>query len=220
MGSYSSGQQTRSQLIEAAGELAAQLDFSKVSLRAVAKRAGQNTGCIHYHFKSKQKLFEEVIRTATQGFRDNPYSKILAGFEGELHRPEIQARAIRAIVHRAISLTFDPDKPWWHSQVIYQTMHARDHLMIFFLSEVINPDMECLKKFFKVIKPDLDDQEAFLRICLIKAPIIFHADNVQVICDLLGTDQYVPEYLKKMEDLIVLQTRLLLGLPTDEQTVQ
>ncbi len=219
MASYSSGQQTRAQLIDAAGELAAQLGFSKVSLRAVAQKAGQNTGCIHYHFKAKQKLFEAVIRAATKDFREKSYSSILTKFDGKLHNPEVQAQAIRAIVHRTISVTFNPDNPWWYCQVLYQTMQAKDHLMELLFEEIIIPDMECLKDFFKQIKPELDDREAFLHTWLMKAPIIFHADNAPNIFTFLEMNHYDQEYLQKMEDLIVLQTRFLLGLPTEDKAL-
>ncbi len=215
MANYSTGQHTRDLLIESAGELAAKHGFSNVSTRAVAERAGQNIGCIHYHFKSKHKLFEAVIRAATQELRELPYAKTLARFEEHLDRPEVQSRAIRAIVKRQISLTFDPEMPWWHSRVIYQVVHARDRLMELLYDEIVAPNIECIKGFFKRIKPELDDGQAFLYTMLVKSPVILHADNAKSILGFLKKKHYDKKYLKQMEDLIVLQTQLGLGLPTD-----
>ena len=215
MANYSIGRQTRDLLIEAAGELAAKHGFSNVSIRAIAERAGQNIGCIHYHFKSKEKLFEAVIRAASQVFRELPYSKVLAPFEAQMDRPEVQSRAIRALVKREIALTFDPEMPWWHSRVLYQVIHARNSLMALLSDEIVVPNLEFIKEFFKRIKPELDDDQAFLYTMLIKSPVIFHADNAKSILGFLKKKKYDKKYLKQMEDLIVLQTQMVLGLPTD-----
>jgi AcrR family transcriptional regulator len=61
MGEYSKGERTRLALIEATGELAAELGFSNVSTRAVAERSGENIGTIHYHFGGKDGLFVAVV---------------------------------------------------------------------------------------------------------------------------------------------------------------
>ncbi|MBI9090452.1 MAG: TetR/AcrR family transcriptional regulator [Desulfobacterium sp.] len=215
MANYSAGEHTKDLLIESAGELAAKHGFSNVSIRAVADRAGQNIGCIHYHFKSKEKLFEAVIRAASLVFRGLPYEKALVPFEAHLDRPEVQSRAIRAIVKKQISLTFDPEMPWWHSRVIYQVVHARDRLMELLYDEIVAPNIEYIKGFFKRIKPEIDDDQAFLYAMLIKSPVIFHADNAKSILGFIKKTHYDKKYLKQMEDLIVLQTQLGLGLPTD-----
>ncbi|MFH1154825.1 MAG: helix-turn-helix domain-containing protein, partial [Pseudomonadota bacterium] len=100
MGTYSTGQATQDTLVNAAGELAAEKGFSNVPIRAVADRSGQNIGSIHYHFKSKKKLFEAVILAATRAIRERPIKDIIASFENRLDQPEIQAIALRAIVQR------------------------------------------------------------------------------------------------------------------------
>jgi AcrR family transcriptional regulator len=216
MANYSIGQQTRDLLIEAAGELAAEQGFSNVSIRAVAERAGQNTGGIHYHFKSKEKLFEAVIRAVTEVQRKLPYSKILEPFEEHLDRPEVQSRAIRAFVKTEISQTFDPEMPWWHSRVLYQVVHARDRLMELLFDEIVVPNFECLKGFFKRVKPEFDDDQAFLHTMLMTSPVFAHAENAHSILKFTKKEQYDQRYLEQMEDMIVLQTQMLLGLPPDK----
>ncbi len=213
MATYSAGEKTRELLVAAAGELAATHGFSNVSTRAIAERSGQNIGCIHYHFKSKHKLFEAVLRAATREMRESPCSGTLAPFEKDLNQPEVQSRAIRAIVKRAIAITFNPDKPWWHSRVLYQMIHTRDSMMNPVSDEVLVPDLECLGQLFRKIQPDLDDDTVFLHTMLINAPIIFHAHNVESVLSFLKKKKYSNRYLKQMEDMIVRQTRLLLGLP-------
>ncbi|ACN16486.1 hypothetical protein HRM2_34110 [Desulforapulum autotrophicum HRM2] len=124
-------------------------------------------------------------------------------------------RAIRAIVKRAIEITFNPDKPWLHIRVLYQVIHTRDRMMNQVSDEVLVPDLDCLGRFFRQIKPDLDDGAVFLHTMLINAPIIFHAHNIDSVLSFLKKKKYSKRYLKQMEDMIVCQTRMLLGLPTD-----
>ncbi|SDU42858.1 TetR/AcrR family transcriptional regulator [Desulfobacula phenolica] len=216
MATYTSGDQTREILISAAGELAALNGFSNVSIRAVANRAQRNIGSIHYHFKSKQELFKAVIRSATRASREYPPEKVLEEFEGRLHLPEIQAKAIRRMVHRSISVIFNAKKPWWHSRIIYQTMQHKDELWEMLHQELIEPEIKITQQLFKLIKPDLSDEDTFVHTMVMKTPIFFHADNSYSILIYLEKETYSKSYLQKIEDLIVVQTQLLLGLPTDK----
>ena len=53
MSEYAISHLTREKLINAAGELAAQHGYRNVSMRAIAARAGENLGSIHYHFRAR-----------------------------------------------------------------------------------------------------------------------------------------------------------------------
>ena len=76
---YRSSLKTRKGLINAAGELAAEKGFHSVSTRAVAERAQQNIGSIHYHFGSKQKLFEAVVLQVAERWQQSSLEEALAG---------------------------------------------------------------------------------------------------------------------------------------------
>ena len=98
MGTYAGSKQTREILINAAGELVATRGFSNVSTRAIADKAGQNIGSIHYHFKSKEKLFQAMIRSATKTVRKTPLSDIIKSHESNLDSPEGQSIMLRRII--------------------------------------------------------------------------------------------------------------------------
>ncbi len=213
MATYASGRQTRDILIDAAGELAAELGFSNVSIRAVAQKADQNIGSIHYHFKSKEKLFEAALLRATKSIRENPFSKILEAFEQELNTPRGQAMVLKRIVHWKITNTFDSKEPWWYSRLIYQTMRSKGILRDILYNEVILPDIKSLQKLFRLIDPGLDEEEIFVQTMLLMTPIVFHADNAGSMLKIMGVYRYSDTYLQKLEDTIVRQAQLGLGLP-------
>ena len=75
MKEYATSKKTRRNLIDATGNIAAETGFTNVSMRAVAKRAGENIGSIHYHFGNKSNLFKEVIKEALKIWTDDPLGR-------------------------------------------------------------------------------------------------------------------------------------------------
>ncbi|SMC78053.1 transcriptional regulator, TetR family [Desulfocicer vacuolatum DSM 3385] len=217
MGTYASSKQTRELLINAAGELVAQLGFSNVSTRAVADKAEQNIGSIHYHFKSKDNLFQAMIKSATQPVRNNPLAGIIKAHEKDLDSPEGQSRMLRRIIHSKIKEIFNSQRPWWHNKVIYQVLRAEENLLKIMRDEVIKPELAALEKLFLSIDPTMDKDDAFVQTVLTMSPIIYHAENAENILKFMGKKIYADHYLQKLEDKIVRQNQLLLGLPPDGQ---
>lgn len=211
MAIYETSVKTREALIHAAGELAAEKGFASVSTRAIALRAGENVGGIHYHFGSKEKLFEAVVLTVVQVWKDNPIIDLTSHYDKAT--PDCQALAIRAIVHRNITLLFGRKSPRWHCRVIFQVMQNKGPLREIFQAEIITPSHAAITALLQRINPAISDREAFLRILILNTPIFFHAANMDFILDSLHEESYSAEYLQKLEDLIVLQTQLLMGLP-------
>lgn len=212
MAIYETSIKTREALLHAAGELAAEKGFHSVSTRAIADRARVNVGSIHYHFGSKEKLFEEVVRTVVKAWQDNPVGELIS--RQDLESRQGQAMAIRAIVHRNIALLFDREYPGWHCRVIFQVMRKKNSLQQIFKKEVIAPSHNAIIALLQRINPTLDRREAFLRILIMNTPVFFHADRMDFILTDLGEDKYSAAYLRLLEDIIVSQTQLSLGLPT------
>lgn len=212
MATYETSLKTREALINAAGELAAAKGFGSVSTRAIALMARVNAGSIHYHFGSKEKLFEAVVQAVVQVWKDNPLDGLLKQYSTAT--PRGQAQAIRAIVHRNITLLFDQQVPAWHCRVIFQVMRHKGPLREIFKNEMIRPSHAAIAELLHHINPAMDAKETFLHILIMNTPVFFHADRMDFILADLGEKWYSAAYLQKMEDIIVLQTQLLMGLPT------
>jgi AcrR family transcriptional regulator len=212
---YSAAEGTKAKLIDAAGELAAKVGLDNVSTRAVAERSGENIGSIHYHFGGKDGLFEAVVREAISGCVDKAHNEMLKHLDESQTTPEGLSRLIRIIVQGEINDLFRADCPQWHAQVIYQLLQREDALFELFQREVMNPGLEAMRTFFRRIDPDMKEDEILLRMTILKMPIFAHANYMSVLQRVLNTKSYSEEYLQKMEDLLVRQTQLLLGLPED-----
>jgi AcrR family transcriptional regulator len=214
MKTYSSSETTKASMINAAGELAAEAGFSNVSTRTVAQRANANIGSIHYHFGGKEGLFEAVVREAISGCMQMNYFEEIEKL-GEHPDRSALARVLRRMVSEEIANIFHSGKPEWQFRVIYQLMQRDDHLFDLARQYMLEPEVAAMGRFFRLIDPTMDDDAVFLHLILLKMPIYAHVDYIKAIHKLMDVDHYSAEYLKKMEDLLVRQTQLLMGLPEE-----
>ena len=61
---------TRLQLIEAAGEVFAEMGFQNATVREICRRAGANVAAVNYHFQSKEALLDAVAGRIVSKGRD------------------------------------------------------------------------------------------------------------------------------------------------------
>ena len=217
MNTYASSESTKLNLINAAGELAAVQGFLTISTRAIAERSGENIGSIHYHFGSKDGLLEKVVRTAITDIKES--TKQLAGQieSNENVTPQELSSLIQQIVHQQITIIFDPLKPRWYSQVIYQLIQLEGNLYDIFERDVLIPDMNIMGKLMKAVNPTMSPEQVLLHSLLLKMPIFAHANYMPAILKLLKSDHYSDNYLVMLENMLVRQTQLLLDLPLAEK---
>ncbi|MEI6891221.1 MAG: helix-turn-helix domain-containing protein [Pontiella sp.] len=215
MSGYAIGGLTKQKIIAAAGELAAEVGFDNITTRMVADRSGENIGSIHYHFGGKEGLFEEVVLAAFSGCQSKEDQKAMV-LPPDTSCEEL-SRMIREIVKGEITDMFRSDRPGWHVPVIYQLLQREDKLYTLFEEEILKPSMEHLVAFFRLIDPKMSDEDIHLHAMLMKMPVFGHADYMKTMLRTLKMDRYSDAYLQRMEDLIVKQTQLVLGLPLDIQ---
>ncbi len=213
MSTYSAGESTKKTIVNAAGELAGELGLDNVTTRGVAERAGENIGSIHYHFGGKDGLFEAVAQDAIGACEKKVYTVV--GQLDESSTPEEFSRAIRIAVAGEIDDLFRSDRPHWHAQVIYQLLQRDDDLYQLLRRTLLDPSMDCLARLFRLIDPAMSDEDAFVYTCVTKMPVYAHASYMKAMLKRLGMKQYSESYLKRMEDILVRQTQLSLGLPLD-----
>ena len=220
MTGYTAGNNTKMKIVNATGMLVAEAGFANVSTRAIAERAGENIGSIHYHFGGKDGLFEAVVKEAMADSIEQRVWQPAADLDPADATPEKLSAVLRETVKQQIDMTFRSLKPQWHTLVIYQLLQRNDALTDLFLNDVLEPDNKAMSKLFRLANPDLTDEEVFLHIILLKMPIFSHVNHQAMLLKQLNASKYSDDYLQKMEDLLVRQTQLLLGLPEDCRPVK
>ncbi len=211
MNKYQSSNKTQQALIDAAGELASEDGFIAVTTRAIADRAGENIGSIHYHFGSKDKLFEVTLQTAFQRWLDHPVEKLLTGCD--LKSRAGQAEAVRLAITRVANLLFDKDIPNWHPRVVYQVLQTDNNLRNIVLSSVMDPELEQISVLLEVIDSSLTKELLSQHFLLLFTPLFFHADYRSVILQQLGREEYSQTYLDTLLDNCIKRALLYYELP-------
>ena len=205
MHEYATSRKTCDNLIQATGEIASEIGFSNVSMRAIAKRSGENIGSIHYHFGNKDTLFQEVIKAALQSWIDEPLSKYIAPLQPEMDTKDGQIRIVRSIVHYHIKNLFSREKPVWHHKIMYHVLQYPSKLRDLVNESLIQPNDETIFKVFKKIKPEIKKREMEMLIRMILAPIYFHVIFRDVFLNNSGVKDYTKKYFSDLEDKLVYQ---------------
>src|SRR5580765_7539218 len=109
-------EETRRQLLEAAGEVFAEVGFRDATVREICKRAGANVAAVNYHFGDKEALYLEVLRYT--------HAKALEKYPPLLDVP-IDAppeKKLRAFVCSLLLRIFDKGPTAWHGKLMSREM--------------------------------------------------------------------------------------------------
>lgn len=212
---YSTSGRTRNALIHAAGELLAARGVGRVSTRAIAERAGENLGSIHYHFGSKEGLLKEVLRFACQENVEPTLREVIEQCKPDLGTPQGQARAVRRVVEHLMRIVFSPERPPWCSRVLYQVAQHPGPLRNLLREHLRDPHLEALKTLVAHARPEWTARDIHLWAYSLIGPVVFHADHCEMILDSLGTKTFPADYLMKLERRLVEDATRALGLPLD-----
>jgi AcrR family transcriptional regulator len=107
---------TRQQLLQAAGEVFAEVGFRDATVRAICERAGANIAAVNYHFRDKEALYAEVLRySQEQALKKYPPSLGVPAHAA----PE---KRLEAFVRSLLLRMFDEGPIAWHGKLMVREM--------------------------------------------------------------------------------------------------
>lgn len=124
--------QTRTRLIDAAGEMFAELGFHHTTVRQICQRAGANVAAVNYHFRDKTGLYTEVVR---QSMRAARLDAVRAAFDQNAPREQILRAVIKARLESLRSL----DLGDWHFRIFAHELAKPTPAMNVVVNEAIRP---------------------------------------------------------------------------------
>jgi AcrR family transcriptional regulator len=124
---------TRRQLLEAAGEVFAEVGFRAATVREICQRAGANVAAINYHFGDKETLYVEVLRHAHSKALDK-YPLLLGVAEDA--PPE---EKLHGFVHSLLLRIFEKGPTSWHGRLMSREMIEPTQALDSLIEERIRP---------------------------------------------------------------------------------
>lgn len=126
---------TRQRLLEAAGEVFADVGFEKATVRDICKKAGANVAAINYHFRDKDNLYVEVLKYAHQCATVENLQAIQQMAGGSLPAEE----RLRVFVRTFLLRAFHAGKAAWHGKLVAQEMSKPTALLDHLVKDEIRP---------------------------------------------------------------------------------
>jgi AcrR family transcriptional regulator len=107
---------TRTRLLEAAGETFAELGYRATTVREICRRAGANIAAINYHFGDKERLYEAVLTyTAEQSMKRIPIG-------GEADPGAGPAERLESFIRGYIERMLNEGRPAWFGKLVAREM--------------------------------------------------------------------------------------------------
>src|ERR1700684_3468056 len=102
---------TRTKLLDAAGQVFADSGFQAATVREICARAGVNVALVNYHFGDKLELYTEVLRQSI----DASGNGIIRQAIDSTAPPEV---AIRELIHAMLQRVCRADRPGWQFRLM------------------------------------------------------------------------------------------------------
>jgi AcrR family transcriptional regulator len=177
MTEYSNSQKTKSALINAAGELFVEYGVKAVTTRAIAKKAGENIGNIHYHFGGKEGLLEAVADFAVKDWEGDPLGTFLEDNKKMLKTPEGQITLIMQMIILFFSIFFSKDRPSWCGSFIFQLLQRDSKTRDKIMEQAAIPNTKAFINLYKKITMDSDPERSHCWAVSMMAPLVLYSIN-------------------------------------------
>jgi AcrR family transcriptional regulator len=131
--------ETRCQLLEAAGGVFAEFGFRNATIREICRRAGANVAAVNYHFGDKETLYAEVLRHSQQkAFEKYPP---LLGVAANAP-PE---KKLRAFIQSFLLRIFDSGSTAWFGKMMSREMVEPTEALDLLVKERMRPMADLLR---------------------------------------------------------------------------
>jgi AcrR family transcriptional regulator len=150
--------ETRQQLLEAAGGVFAEVGFRNATIRDICRRAGANVAAVNYHFGDKETLYTEVLRHSQQKAFEKYPPLMGAGADAP---PE---QKLRAFIQSFLLRIFDDSSTAWFGKMMSREMVEPTAALDLLVAERMQPMADLLRGIVAEIL-DCPAQAENVRLC-------------------------------------------------------
>jgi AcrR family transcriptional regulator len=179
----SSPDQTRERLIEAAGEIFAEVGFKSATVREICQRGKANVAAINYHFGDKQSLYYEAVRAA---HCSGP------GLTNVVWPPEMAPQEkLRVFIKKWLEHYLDSSRPSWHMRLMLREMSDPTEACEKLVQDYIRPMANVLREIVReLMPPEHLERNGMLVGFSIIGQCLFYKINRPIVELLMGLDEF------------------------------
>jgi AcrR family transcriptional regulator len=200
MSSYANSEATKKALIMAAGALFAEYGIDAVTTRAIAEKAGENTGIIHYHFGSKEGLLNAVMDFAGGPWRSNPLGTFLEANRCLLNTRKGQDSIITQLIRIFFSIHFSPERPSWCCTLAFQILQRDLEISRKTFEGTVRFSINAFIEIYYAISGDHDFERAYNWGIAIIAPAVLVAINPLALKRVHPAGAPSDKFISKLEE--------------------
>jgi AcrR family transcriptional regulator len=171
---------TRQQLMDAAGPLFAERGFRATTVREICDLARANQAAINYHFGDKENLYVCCVRHAAQSCSE----RVPMPVWGAGTTPAVKLRDfVRMFLNRVVV----DHQPAWHTQLIMREMLLPTQACAEFVKDYVRPTFGVLRDILKEMLPaEVSERQNFLLGSSVIGQILHYRTSRPVIALLIG----------------------------------
>jgi AcrR family transcriptional regulator len=175
---------TRSRLIDAAGQVFAEKGFRAANVREICQLARANVAAVNYHFGDKDQLYRETVRTAYRTCADRtPLPTWLPGTP--------PATKLRDFIRTLLTRVTVDREPAWHIQLWMRELAQPTDACAEWVGEFIRPMAEMLGGILgEILPPTAPMTDNILTAFSIVGQCLHYRLNRPVIVQLVGEEEY------------------------------
>jgi AcrR family transcriptional regulator len=187
---------TRAALIESAGEVFAEVGFEAASIRAICVRAGANIAAVHYHFGTKEALYEAVCGNL---FPTSPPALSST-------KPRSSAAAARGLVKGLVDTLLSPEDTW-RSKIVRRELMAPTPAVTGVIARALAPRWAVMEDALGRVAPGISVIERRRLLAALVGELLFLRDARPLLEAMHGAQVWAAD----REALISRITKGLLG---------
>lgn len=195
-GGMALGEATGERLINAAGEVFAEVGFRDATVRDICARANVNVAAVNYYFGDKASLYGEVLRHSHATARAKYPIEFTPAMSGEA--------ALRGFVRTFMTKILDEGRPAWHGKLMAREMVEPTRALDEIVASTIRPTWNTLTGIVAKLlgRESIDLLVEDCAASIIGQCLLF-CHCRPVIDRLYPQSRYTPEQIARLSDHIV-----------------
>jgi AcrR family transcriptional regulator len=176
---------TRSRLLEAAGEVFAEVGYKNATIREICQKAGANVAAVNYHFRDKEGLYRALFDYAAHcALAKYP----IGGGVDAAAPPEDR---LRAFVKTYMSRLLDEGRPAWHGKLMAREMVEPTGALDILAESFARPQYQRLSGILReLLGPVMSDETIRLCAASIVGQCLFYKQCRPMIERLMPEQKY------------------------------